>query len=86
MPYIKGGWKREELDKLAKQILLNGKITGNLNYLLFKLCRLYIKESGESYAAYKNFLGELEAAKLEIYRRQVAPYEDKKAEENGDIE
>ena len=85
MPYIKGGWKREELDRLAGQILLNGKITGNLNYLLFKLCKAYIKESGESYLAYKNFIGELEMCKLELYRRMISKYEDKKIKENGDV-
>lgn len=30
-------------------------------------------------------LAALEAAKLEFYRRQVAPYEDKKIESNGDV-
>ncbi len=85
MPYIKGDSKRGELDKLAVQLLLNGKITGNLNYFLFKLCKLYIKECGESYAAYKNFIGELEMCKLELYRKQVAPYEELKEKENGSI-
>jgi len=65
-------------------ILETGMINGNLNYLLFKLCKEYMKE-GESYSAYKNFIGELEMAKLEIYRRLVAPYEDKKIKENGDV-
>ena len=85
MPYIKGGWKREELDRLAEQLLLTGKITGNINYMLFKLCKLYIKESGESYAAYKNFIGELEMCKLELYRMLIAKYENKKKKENGNI-
>ena len=81
----------------------------NLKYLLFKLCELYIEE-GESYNAYKNFIGELECARLEIKRRYnkfklcrqfikelqkiklemytnfVAPYEDIKIKENGDVE
>jgi hypothetical protein len=33
-----------------------------------------------------NIEAELECCKLEIYRRLVAPYEDKKKEENGDVE
>ena len=56
--------------------------TGNLNYFLFKLA----KKSCSCYADYAAFIGELEAAKLEIYRRQIAPYEDKKIKENGDVE
>jgi len=30
-------------------------------------------------------LGSVEAAKLEIYRRLIAPYEDTKIKENGDV-
>ena len=84
MPYIKGQDKRKELDKITKRILQIGMINGNLNYLLFKLCKEYMKE-GESYNAYKNYIGEIEMAKKEIYRRLVAPYEDLKIVENGDV-
>ena len=44
------------------------------------------KETCGNYEDYRNFIGELESAKLEIYRRLVAPYEDKKIKENGDVE
>jgi len=57
-------------------------IKGTLNYLLFRLA----KYCCHSYADYSNFIAELECTKLEIYRRQIAPYEDKKIEENGDVE
>jgi len=30
-------------------------------------------------------VGVLECAKMELYRRVAAPYEDKKKEENGDV-
>lgn len=85
MPYIKGEFLRRDIDKIAKQLLKTGKITGNLNYFLFKLCKEYMKEE-ESYAGYKNFIGELEMAKLEIYRRLASKYEDQKIIENGDVE
>jgi hypothetical protein len=84
MPYIKIenrkalDWVVDNLNSVFSMI----GITGNLNYVLYKIalrnCRCY-----KDYAA---FLGELEAAKLEIYRRQTAPYEDLKEIENGKIE
>jgi hypothetical protein len=30
-------------------------------------------------------MGVLESAKLELYRRKIAPYEDDKIAENGDV-
>ena len=38
-----------------------------------------------SYHAYNEIIGVLECVKQEFYRRMVAPYEDKKCEENGDV-
>lgn len=100
MPYIKKSERGKFLHTIycmldnIKEIHNFGKpsshihyrLTGNLNYFLFKLCKEWIKLNGESYANYQDFIGELEAAKLEIHRRQIAPYEDKKIEENGDVE
>lgn len=83
MPYIKNKNDRKKLDKLVRLFIRQLYFfTGNLNYFLFRLA----SESCHCYADYQSFIGELEAAKLEIYRRQVAPYEDKKIEENGDVE
>lgn len=84
MPYIPNETMRRALDEIVKLFRKRSvfKITGNLNYFLFKLA----KESCDNYASYRDFIGELEAAKLEIYRRQIAPYEDKKIIENGDVE
>ncbi|MFA5048595.1 MAG: hypothetical protein WC516_06245 [Patescibacteria group bacterium] len=81
MPYVKD--RRKELDKIVK--LMNKKevlVNGDLNYILFKFCKYHI---APSYNNYKQFLGELDCCKLEIYRRLVAPYENKKIEENGDV-
>ena len=89
MPYIKSKLMRGRLNILVGQFIFMMEaqfnpsfITGNLNYFLFKLA----KKSCTNYESYRNFIGELEAAKLEIYRRQIAPYEDKKIQENGDVE
>jgi hypothetical protein len=80
MPYIRPCPARQiadnELDGLP-----NGP--GELNYLITKLCLDYL--GTESYSKYNEVIGVLECAKLEMYRRAVAPYEDKKIAENGDV-
>lgn len=83
MPYILKKF-REQIDNLVyefQKVLGDRAITGNLNYFLFKLA----KRECSSYSDYQEFIGELEAAKLEIYRRLVTPYEDLKIEKNGDV-
>ena len=40
---------------------------------------------GNSYATINDIIGALEGAKMEFYRRVVAPYEDEKIKENGDV-
>jgi hypothetical protein len=39
----------------------------------------------KDYQAINDCLGALEGAKLELYRRVAAPYEDRKIQENGDV-
>jgi len=83
MPYIKKE-KRESLDPMIAS--LNEKfdllgVTGNLNYVLYNIAKYHCA----SYASYAAFIGELEAAKLEIYRKLIAPYEELKEKENGSI-
>jgi hypothetical protein len=58
---------------------------GELNYALTMICREYIEDNGVSYQAYNDIIGALEGCKLEFYRRSVAPYEDIKISENGDV-
>jgi len=57
---------------------------GGLTYLLYRLC-LDALPAEPRYRDYHAVIGALEAAKLEFYRRQVAPYEDSKIAENGDV-
>jgi IS605 OrfB family transposase len=42
-------------------------------------------EGNISYACLSSTLAQMEAAKLEFYRRKVAPYEEGKIQENGDV-
>jgi hypothetical protein len=58
---------------------------GQLNYLFTQLFLAYLGNKGESYQSFNDIIGALEGAKLELYRRQVAKYEDMKASLNGDV-
>lgn len=84
MPYIKLD-KRNELDPHIAALARSVATEGELNYCLYKLSCLLIEKMGESYDNYSMCSSAMEHAKLEWYRRRVAPYEDKKIRENGDI-
>lgn len=58
---------------------------GELNYRLTTICDDYLRQQGMNYANLNSVIGVLECAKLELYRRIVAPYEDTKIEMNGDV-
>lgn len=79
MPYIKS-FAREHLG--IKSV---PDTAGELNYLFTKIAVEYLDMKGEGYQAFNDILGALEGCKLELYRRKVAPYEDVKIEENGDV-
>ena len=79
MPYIK---KDNRLAIDLGDVPLDA---GELNYLFTTLCHEYWERSGRNYQAFNDIIGALEGCKLELYRRKVAPYEDKKIEENGDV-
>ncbi|MFH1947336.1 MAG: hypothetical protein ABIJ23_04235 [Candidatus Magasanikbacteria bacterium] len=85
MPYIIQA-DRDRLDpkikELADTINMESR-AGELNYTITKLL-LALKGAGK-YKDYNELMGALESAKLEFYRREIAPYEDVKVEENGDV-
>lgn len=65
---------------------------GELNYLLTKMIQRYLgidpstgAGAHTSYTQFNEVVGALECIKLELYRRAIAPYEDKKIKENGDV-
>lgn len=58
---------------------------GELNYMLSMVVRGYIHQHGLNYQSINDAVGALEGAKAEFQRRVVAPYEDTKITENGDI-
>lgn len=78
MPYV---------DKEARERLLGGtrpQSVGELNYIITETILDYLPAK-PSYADYNGVVGVLESAKLEFYRRAVAPYENQKAFDNGDV-
>ena len=82
MPYIKGS-RRNVVSRVVTAMEEVGiRADGDLNYILFKFCKYNIEPS---YNNYKNFIGELNETVAEIRRQLLAPYEDKKIEENGDV-
>ena len=80
MPYIDEA-KRIEIDTYGINAVSNA---GELNYFITSRIVLYLGEY-PNYEAYNKILGVLEAVKLELYRRVIAPYEDKKKEKHGDV-
>lgn len=77
MPYI-----NEEYRSRAS---IAPQTPGELNFSVTETVINYLEDKGESYTTYNDILGALEGAKLELYRRRVAPYEDDKRIANGDV-
>jgi hypothetical protein len=85
MPYISQA-DRKILDSKIDLLLstLTPERPGEINYIFSKI----IWELFDLNQSYKNanaLLGILETVKLEFYRRKVAPYEEQKMQENGDL-
>lgn len=85
MPYIKSEEQRLELEYPIEKLITIIKDEGDLNFVITTLISKYVKEKGKNYATLNTVLGVLSAVAREFYRRVVAPYEDIKIEENGDI-
>jgi hypothetical protein len=101
MPYIKKEKREEylpQIKELAKLITKTGHqegyqtFVGDLNYTITSLIHLVYRENEDgsqgrvlTYSDYNEIIGILECAKLELYRRYAAPYEDTKILENGDV-
>lgn len=80
MPYIKQE-RREAILAGAKP-----QDAGELNFAITTLVDNYLKDKGGIRYAYLNeVIGAMDCAKLELYRRVAAPYEDKKIVESGDV-
>lgn len=83
MPYI---------DRENRRHFANGghaRTVGELTYALTKTVVTYLDEIGPpfevGFSDYAEAIAALEATKLELYRRAIAPYEDEKCHKNGDV-
>lgn len=88
MPYIRKE-RREELDSLILALSAaiapdQGRRAGELNYSMTTLLKRVFGPT-PNYHDFNELIGVLESVKLEFYRRAVAPYEDKKIKESGDV-
>ena len=58
---------------------------GELNYVITRILLDYLDVNDTRYQTLNDCIGVLECAKLELYRRIAAGYEDGKIAENGDV-
>jgi Mg/Co/Ni transporter MgtE len=85
MPYISKNRRAKldaDIEKLAKQLTAMG--IGDTVYAIYKLLKLVYGDTLNFYTK-AQALAVLESAKLEYYRRIIAPYEDEKIMESGDV-
>jgi hypothetical protein len=80
MPYI----PQADRERLYHVELVEPATPGDLNYAITQLCVDYLGPN-PNYARLNEITGALECAKLEFYRRMVAPYESTKLAINGDV-
>ncbi len=92
MPYIKQEDREKFVDgdlgsKVSLMQLIGERCNnaGELNYAFTVIAQTYLKEKGLRYQNINDIVGALEGAKMEMYRRIAAPYEDTKIAENGDV-
>lgn len=86
MPYVKMETRRKFQAvqfPFKLQADLNRLNAGELNYLITWIIDRQLDDA--NYARFNEIIGALECCKLELYRRMIAKYEDKKIKENGDV-
>jgi hypothetical protein len=84
MPYIKE-IDRKRLSTLVADINHTGILSaGEIQYIIAVLIKKFLGKEYR-YQDLNDVMGALDGAGKEFYRRKVAPYEDKKIKENGDV-
>lgn len=87
MPYIKPEDRDDLLHPIA-ELATKIQSWGEFNYAVTELLLAMVQRFNPlnpDYGRRVEPLAHLEAIKLEYYRRFVAPYEDRKIKENGDV-
>lgn len=91
MPYVRQVLRDRvdtDINSLLAALIEHDNTTFNdglVNYSITKLLDLLIGVYGENYANFNRVMGILESVKQEYYRKRIAPYEDEKAKENGEV-
>lgn len=92
MPYIKQEQRelvKSDIDRIANEIAKmqfddpEVNVEGVVNYVISRL--LETVYTTPSYREINDVIGVLECAKMEYYRKNAAPYEDQKEQENGPV-
>ncbi len=81
MPYI----IKDRRDRLSALPGYHPEDAGELTYILTTICKNYLDARETKYHHFNTVIGALECCKLELYRRKIVPYENKKILENGDV-
>jgi len=91
MPYI-GEDGRKALDNAINSIVdqlvawyPSTYWVGALNYVVFTIVKRFFDRVPPRYHLFAHVTGTLQCCIHEMYRRLVAPYEDKAIDKNGDI-
>lgn len=87
MPYVTKERKVKLDTRLSRTITHANRMKGpgELNYLVTQLAIAYCKDNGLDYRTINDVMGGLDSARAEFYRRVATPYEEGKAEVNGDV-
>lgn len=88
MPYIKDDDRLRfaEIEQAFDDLIQDkALVAGELNYMFTTFIVAHMAKKGKNYANINEVVGMLECVKQEFYRRYVAPYEDVKNKENGDV-
>ena len=87
MPYISSERRRgiNEIELRADGIKWIPSNAGDLQYVIAEFIHNYISDKGLNYQHCNDMLGALSGAHSEFYRQVVAPYENQKIIENGDV-
>lgn len=88
MPYIKPEDRvpyDKPLERIVDLLEASEYHPGHMNFVVSYLVNALLGEEGMSYSHGCKWVGTLECAKLEIYRKLMVKYEDKKCNENGEV-
>lgn len=88
MPYIRPelrGKYHAPLVELEKALAFDDWAPGSINYVVYSLLLRVMTQQGERYCNYNALMGMLVCVALELYRQNIAPYEDDAEKTNGPV-